>query len=272
VAGHNKWSRTSEWDSSGPTLRPRQETARLDVGGVFIVHMRENNELRRDLVTREMKAHGIDSEFMLEGDVGDLHAGNMADWFTDEVVRAGPGPGQSCAFKHLRVYEEMVERGIGSALIFEDDIALRHDFVEAFNATVAEAKARPDIDWDRVFVSYENSGLRYVPVDARVPGRRLYRMGNTRCAGAYLVTLPVARRILEYTRAHKLDCPIDWHHRHIVEAGLMDVYWCHPTVAEQRSHSGVLPSLIDEKPAGPVRRLSWAVQRFFREHVRSRLR
>ncbi|MFN3917561.1 MAG: glycosyltransferase family 25 protein [Flavobacteriales bacterium] len=241
---------------------------KLLVDKVFIVHVRENNTVRREFITNQMESHGIEFEFMLHGDIVDLNEDNMKEYFLPELISEHPAPRESCSFKHLYIYKEIVNRGVKSVLIFEDDIFLDDKFVEIFNATMKEVQERTDIESDRLFISYENSLLEFVSKKDLTEGQYLYKSNNTRCAGAYFITHSVAQKILNYTLENKLGVGIDWQHKKMLNEGIIDVYWCHPAIAEQGSHNGRLASLLDDKKSGFLRQLSWKIQRFYKKNIR----
>lgn len=239
----------------------------LQVPHVFIVHVRADDGRRRKFITEQMAKHQIEFEFMLDGDMSDLNRDNMSLFFTPNLVEQGPTPRESCTYKHLMIYKAMMERNIPEALIFEDDAFLAPNFNEIFNATMREWRHRKEIDSNRLFISYENSMLQFVPQAKRIAGLHLYKASETRCAGAYFMTLPAAQAVYEYTLNNPCNFAIDWQHKTMLDAGLLDVYWCEPPVVEQGSHNGKLPTLLDDKKHGFLRRLSWQIQRFYKRHI-----
>jgi glycosyl transferase family 25 len=239
----------------------------LNVAQVFIVHVRADDGVRRAFIKEQMARHQITFDFMLEGDMSDLNRENMGRYFTPNLVDAGATPRESCTFKHFLIYEEMVRKQTPEALIFEDDAMLAHNFVDVFNKTMVEWRNRSDIDPNRLFISYENSLLLFIPGTKRQPGVHLYKAPGTRCAGAYYITLEVARKILDFTKENKCNFAVDWQHKTMVEHGLIDVYWCEPAIVEQGSHNGHLPTMLDDKKHGWWRRMNWNIQRFYKRHI-----
>jgi glycosyl transferase family 25 len=240
---------------------------KLNVPAVYIVHVRADDGKRRKFITAEMQRHNIDFEFMLDGDMSDMNADNMACFFTPNLVQNGPTPRESCAYKHLLIYKKMIDERVPAALIFEDDAFLAPEFNAVFNATMREIQERPDIDPNRAFISYENSGLRFVSKKEKIHGQHLYKSNQTRCAGAYYIPLELAERIYNFTLQHPCNFGIDWQHKLMAEQNELDVYWCEPAVVEQGSHNGKLPTLLDDKKHGILRQISWGLQRFYKRYI-----
>lgn len=239
----------------------------LHVAQTFVLHVKQGYEERRQSIESQLARHGIDFEYMLDGDIPDLTAADLArftGWLALPEVRAG----LSCTLKHLKIYEQMVARALPNALILEDDIFLAPDFVPVVNATLREVHERDDIDAERVFISYENSSLRFIPRSRQRRGQKLYAVDKTRGTGAYYITLPLARLMLAQVAAQPLADTIDLFHTKLCQAGLLPVFWCQPTVAEQGSMNGTFGSTISRhKATGFVRRLQWSFDKAWKRFV-----
>lgn len=62
----------------------------------------------------------------------------------DKSPHKGLSPGQAgCLDGHRRIWEEVLSRGLASAVVFEDDFVLPSDFVDVFEAAYGELPA----DW-----------------------------------------------------------------------------------------------------------------------------
>jgi glycosyl transferase family 25 len=240
----------------------------LAVERVFVVHVKKGLEERGRFISEQFARHGIEFSFVLDADRDEL-TDEMLDTYFGDALKARTA-NTSCTAKHLLAYEAMLREGIGSALVFEDDIILSPDFVERCNAAVAEARTRPDVARGNVIVSLENSELRLVPPEEVVPGRLLYRRDAGRCAGAYYIDLEAARTVVEHARRVKIrEGAMDWFHNEVLRATPLSMYWCHPPIAEQGSHNGMFTSvLLNGKKGGWVRRLRWKLQKWYKYRVR----
>lgn len=235
---------------------------------VYVLTVRQNNDLRKNFITEQFSKHQIPFKFMLDGDISDINRETLSKYFSETIVNAGAKARESCSYKHLLIYEELLKTNQRGALIFEDDIFLDEHFNKIFNLSIKEAFSRKDIDTRKLFISYENSLLEFVYNSKIQPGIYLYKADKTRCAGAYYITREVAQKVLEFSVVSKLDFAIDWQHTIMANQGLIDVYWCEPAIAEQGSHNGKIPSLLDNKKSGFFRQLNWSLQRFYKQYIR----
>jgi glycosyl transferase family 25 len=75
---------------------------------------------------------------------------------------------------------------------------------------------------------------------------------------------------LKQVSEQKMDQTIDWWMGAMAKQHCVNIFWAHPTIAEQGSHSGVFASAIDQKPKGIFRRISWNIQRIYKMYFRRR--
>lgn len=181
---------------------------------VFVIHVR-GDTIREAHITDELKRHGIDFEFVSDGNIQDLSPDILRDFF--DAPLKNDLPATSCAYKHLLAYKKILDGNIPYALILEDDIELSGSCEDAFNKSIVEAQA---LRLKGYLISYESSGHKYVVRSERRPGKTLYRKPHGRCAGAYLIDACAAEKILQYTIAKKCRQPIDWHHNELADKGL----------------------------------------------------
>ncbi|MFM8703673.1 MAG: glycosyltransferase family 25 protein [Planctomycetia bacterium] len=248
-------------------MQPAQTRGELDNAAfssrVFVVHVKKGYEARRRSIERQLAALSIPFEFMLDGDISDLDETRMSRWFGPNMTANAVS---SCACKHLLVYERLLSEGLPGALVLEDDILLGGNFVDVFNATLAELDSAPTSRHATAWLSYENSTLR-------MPSRRdvhdeqlLYRANEPRCTGAYYIGAAAARGLLDVASSRKLHEPIDCFVSGLVRSGVsfLDIYWCHPPVAEQGSMNGVFDSMDSRRRSGAIRRMKWLVDKWYK--------
>jgi hypothetical protein len=109
-------------------------------------------------------------------------------------------------------------------------------------------------------ISLEKSNHAYVHKQELVKDEILYKKKVGRCAGAYLVDIEFVNSLINDIETNKCHRIIDWYHNDLSENDLINIYWSHPTIAEQASHNGKMPSLIDNKKLGWFRRLIYFLQ------------
>lgn len=240
----------------------------INVDKVYVVHVSTDKE-REEHMTAELNKFGIPFEFMLKGDKTDITPELIQEYFTgEEMGGMTPTAQQSCSYKHLSIYEKMLEDGVEDALIFEDDIYLSENFIEVFNNTIKELKALPQEKQDKALINFENSTLQIVHPSKQVEGKHLYESSKSRCAGAYYMNKALAKAITDHRIQHKCNKIIDWYHNVLVEEIDLQHYWCHPPIVEQGSHNGKIQSLIDDKKFGPIRQITWKISRWYKHKIR----
>ena len=229
----------------------------------YVAHVKVGYESRRQSIESQMRRINIPFEFMLDGDISDVTPERKQEFFHADFLRVEPLSTVSCALKHLLIYQRIVASGQPGALVLEDDILLAPDFSAAFQRTLVEARQREEIDESQLFISYENSYLRFVPRSERKAGRQLYRAAATRACGAYYISRGSAAAVLERARTQKMNLPIDWFLNEMSRDGGLSIYWCEPTIAEQGSVNGTFPSSITARKAGLLRTIIFAAKKAF---------
>jgi GR25 family glycosyltransferase involved in LPS biosynthesis len=235
----------------------------LPVEKVFVVHV--SSDIKREKhITNELRKFNIDFEFMLQMDVEEISEGVIKRYFSGEEMINAPASIQSCALKHILIYKKIVEEGIDTALIFEDDIFLDENFDSSFSNYFSEYQQLGNNEKDKALVNFEDSMLVYVPKSQLKTGQHLYRMNEGRCAGAYLINRNLAKSILDEINRNKCDLPIDWYHNALTERIGLQHYWSHPAIAKQGSHTGKMKSMLDGKKKGLYQQFKWAVSSWLR--------
>jgi glycosyl transferase, family 25 len=231
----------------------------------YVIHVRGNKE-RENYIRNELKKFNIEFEFILEGNMDNMTGADLDKYFKDDFKTVSPRT--SCTIKHFYAYERMVENNIPVALVFEDDIELFSSFPEVFDTSLKEAAELHE----SFVISYESSTQDFIRKSEEIPGKVLYHKPVGRCAGAYLIDLTAAKRILEEGIKNKSNVCMDWFHNEVSDKGLIKIYWCHPAIAEQQSHNGKIRSLLDEKKQGHYYRLKYLIQKTYKQKILNRFR
>lgn len=239
----------------------------INVDKVYVVHV-STDTAREQHMKKELGKFNIPFEFMLKGDINDLTRDLVDDYFTGEQMTGDFCAEQSCALKHIYIYEKMLQDGVNDALIFEDDVFLKSEFVEVFNKCLDEFRSLPQEKQYKGLINFEESTLRYVPKDRLEEGKVLYEMDRSRCAGAYYLNANLAMEIAADVQKRKCDKPLDWYHNTLIERIDLQHYWCHPAIVEQGSHNGRMQSTIDNKKYGPTRQITWKISRWYKQKIR----
>jgi glycosyl transferase family 25 len=236
-----------------------QNNGVLNIDAVFVVHVKHDLE-RETWMQQQLDRLGIAFRWMLEADLHELSPEIIEQYFSGDEMAGAPRPAHSCALKHLFIYRTMVQENIGSALILEDDAILSNNFVPLFNQMAEEWKSLPEAERDMALINLENSLQVWVPRQQRKKNQMLYAMPKGRATGGYMLSKPLAKRIWNHAQEQGCHRPIDWYHNDLSGMIGLKHYWAHPTCVEQGSHNGRWKSLVDHKPAGWFRQITWQVQ------------
>jgi glycosyl transferase family 25 len=225
----------------------------------YIIHV-QSATARQQHMTRQLAGKPLDVHYVLEGDIPTLDATEMARYFCDDMLTPLSAR-TSCAYKHLRAYQRLLATNAPYCLVFEDDIVLEAHFSPTLAAIQQEIAAK---GLQGFLISIEDSTLRYVPGSQRRHGQYLYPATSGRTAGAYLIDRQAAQGLIAHLEAHPTNLQMDWFHNVCADAGVLRIYWAHPTCAVQGSHNGMAQSSLDDKAFGWWRRLSFRLQRAYK--------
>ena len=236
-----------------------------DIEGIYIVHAVSGYELHEKRINDLFTKMGFNNyEFVTEGDLSCLTQAMLDKYFCPnikEVLRPGV---MSCTLNHIVSYERIVARGNKYALVFENDPFFLGDFIGKIKHVVNEAKTlQPGF-----IISLENTTLRFPSLKTIKRGKFLYKASYGRAAGAYMIDLVGAQKILEHLKTNKCCNVIDWWHNSLIKSKVVDMYWAHPPLTEQGSHNGMMSSTISSKNRSIVRRLQWIAQKYYRTYIR----
>ena len=96
----------------------------------------------------------------------------------------------------------------------------------------------------------------------------LYRAPKGRDTGAYWLTRESAERFLRRAATEKIRESTPFFQNILFESGVVELYWRHPAIAEQGSHSGKFDSLVTEHRKGIMRRPRWLLRKGFQLYFR----
>lgn len=217
---------------------------------------------RGEHIDRMMKSLGLGYEFVNEGrDDEKIQA------YLDKYMKNGREqlhrriPRALCTVSHFLAYEKIVDEGLEGALVLEDDIALDKDFPSRFEQSIEEYREHYA---DRnIFISYEDSALRFVPRSQRKKGQMLYPAKKGRMAGCYFINSRAAKAVLEQLSLERCDLAIDWYHNDLIDKGILECLWCQPTIATQGTFSGAFVSSLSND--GHFVRLRWLFKKNYKK-------
>ncbi len=220
----------------------------------YVIHVSDDYE-REKHIKAQLAGQPLEVEFILEGDKKDLSEQVLEAYFTGN--RKNVSNSTSCVYKHILAYEKVMANKDQLALVLEDDIVLYKNFARVLPAIVAEINRE---SLQGFIVSLEDSMLKYIPRSERLSNKYLYSRDYGRYAGAYLIDYAGAETILKRIRKEKCAVPMDWYHDDCARQGLLKIFWSQPTIAIQRSHTGSMATMLDQKASGFLRVVSFYLQ------------
>lgn len=176
---------------------------------VFVINlMRRPTKLRR--VLDQLHTFGISATIVdaIDGDaftsqqeVADVGAFTLPNYRGHKNTLPHLTTGQlGCFMSHFTVWQHMVENGIQSALILEDDFDLQEDFVRRLGENLEEARGE---DWNLMYL-----GRSPTESDIRRASRHLVEPGYTLWTVAYIFRLEAAKALVEAQVQRRL-APLD---------------------------------------------------------------
>jgi glycosyl transferase family 25 len=261
------------WDNAAPfpwharTFRmtfPEDDTVRRSrapglapgLDGIFVVHAKSLTD-RRASIERQLGALGLPFDFVLDYDVGDIPDALRQRLIRTDTLRPAQ---ESCALKHWRAHQLMVERGLQRVLVLEDDVILSDHFLDALGKALAEDDRIPG-----PHVTFLGCGGHYyVPRDQLRAGQLLYRRDQGKFGDSYLVNLGAARRRLETIEREGIALPIDHVFETADRAAGTPMYWLEPPIVEQGSHNGQFGSALERSHPLWFQSLQFRWKKFWR--------
>lgn len=165
----------------------------------FVVNLAAATQ-RREAMTNLLACHGITPRWFDAVDGRIMSADELPKHFAADIAAQVYGPMSrseiGCALSHLGVYRLMVEQGIASAVIFEDDIDLAPDFATLLDQRAGLPSIFSTNDPAMVQLTHVRRGYRF---GTRKIGRyQIVRPhGGVWLTSGYFITLAAAKRILE---------------------------------------------------------------------------
>jgi GR25 family glycosyltransferase involved in LPS biosynthesis len=144
----------------------------------------------------------------------------------------------SLAFKHIKIYEDIVKNNIKSALILEDDVILDKEFIKKFNLYLHMTPK----DWDFIFIG---SGCNLRIEQNKIKNgvvAYLKEHPASKCTDSYIIKGPTAKKLL--STITPFTFAIDFELNYQMLKHDMKVYWWEPPIVSQGSQCGMFRSEI----------------------------
>jgi glycosyl transferase family 25 len=231
--------------------------------GVYVIHALKGYEYQEKRVVELFQKNGLQFEFVTDGDPSLFNNETIEKYFVPNINSELSKGVLSCTLNHIYAYERMVAEGVRYAMIFENDPFFLGNFIGNLKKCFDEMEYLQK----GFIISLENSTLRFPSFWQVKKGKFLYKAKAGRMAGAYIIDLVGAARILNDLKINKCHTVIDWWHNSLAEREIVNIYWAHPPLVEQGSHNGLLGGTISTKPKSIKRRIKWLVQKVYKYYV-----
>lgn len=156
----------------------------------------------------------------------------------DSVPRKLSGPEIACCLSHLWIYNDILKHGHKVALIFEDDAILLDGFRNKLNVVLNElpedfhtCHLTDSFGWS--VATYKQGYFGAMNNNVVTESQHVYKMGSSRCADAYLISLDAAQKLRDNITPFTL--PVDWSLNPVYVECNMNVYWAEPPITSQGS-------------------------------------
>lgn len=237
--------------------------ADIGIEGIYIVHAKKGYELHEKRIEDLFKKMNLPYEFVTDGDPTCFTDELLQTYFRKDIQQILSRGILSCTLNHILSCEKIVARKNKYAIIFENDPFFLGDFKTQIKKIVKEADGLPP----GFIISLENTALTFPSIRKIKKGKLLYEANSGRCAGAYLVDLEGAIKMLEDLKTNKCGHVIDWWHNDLIKRNVIKMYWAYPALTEQGSHNGLLNSTISSKSKSLKRRMEWLAQKYYKTYI-----
>ncbi len=237
---------------------------KLGKEGIYIIHALKGYEFHENRLIEFFKENELNFEFVTDGDPSHFSDELLYKYFTPDIKQHLSVGVNSCTLNHILAYKKMVENNIEIGLILENDPFFTKNFKEKLENMTGEINGLEK----GFIVSLENTTLMFPSYWDTKRNKHLYQAKQGRAAGAYLIDLEGAKRIIKDLESNKCHTVIDWWHNRLIDREIVKMYWAFPGLTEQGSHNGLLSSTISSKSKSNARRVKWLLQKFYKMYIR----
>ncbi len=232
---------------------------------VYVIHLSEGYEDRRLHIEAHLPRRGVPQfDFITEGDPQHIEELNLSGQFEGEIVEQIEA--MSCAYKHIVAYRNIVKNQAPFALILEDDVVLKRNFVSRLNTCLSEIDGR-----NPVFVSLEATNRR-VPWRLRDTSKQLYRCNSMIATAGYVINYATAKILCSYFSDFPATLPIDYMIPIIAQRWGIDTYWAEPPLLKQGSKNGMFHSTLSHRKRSKILgNVRWHITKMYQDVVVSNL-
>ena len=239
------------------------ETRISGIDKIFVLHCKSGYEDRAESIESQFANHQLAFDYILDWDVSDLtpiSKKHFSPHLSDVLI--------SLCQKHFEVMRQVVRHEYKRVVVFEDDIFLFPNFRTEMSRVVAESDSLPFPH--AIYLS--NSCNKYTPRSQRIRGKILYEQDHSRAADAYVLTLEVCKRRLNWLENNQIGVALDHLYCNMDRELGIKMYWVEDPICEQGSMNGRFSSSIENEHLLWVQRMRWKLDKFYKMHILRNLR
>ena len=132
----------------------------------------------------------------------------------------------SLILKHIKIFQDVIDKGYKNVVVFEDDIILDDDFLSKLEDYTNQLPNTYDILWIGSCCDLHITNL--------ISGTNIYRSNSSRCTHGYLISVEGCKKMLSII--HKINLPIDWFFNYAITNLKLENYWAEPDIVRQNSN------------------------------------
>lgn len=196
-----------------------------NVEKIYICHYSKLVD-RKKTITEQLHRLGLSNYLFVENfdkdswDVAEINS--CYPKINDPANRMTEGE-KSLALKHAWIIQDMHKHGYSSVLVLEDDAVLCPDFVQRYNAYMAQMPSDWDIGW---------VGSCFNLREPQRPNTNVYKTNRgSRCTHAFCLSKAFAQKMIEEIK--NINQPSDRYYNYIVKQFDLNNYWFQPPLALQ---------------------------------------
>lgn len=227
---------------------------------IYVLNVKKFTQRRAFMETQLAKA-GLQATFIFDWDADDLTAAVDDAYFAkDNGLSAAQ---KSCAMKHIKALQHIVQSDSAFNLILEDDAV----FAKEFALGLQRALMQSDQFLGCKIIYIGSGGNFFTPKSQRKPGQYLYLGRRGRFTDAYIIDSATAQKRLDWIMAHKVSEPIDNQFDKIDRKLGIQILWLEDPVVEQGSKNGLFASTIESAPPTWIQRWLFGFEKLKRKYI-----
>jgi glycosyl transferase family 25 len=216
---------------------------------------------RRKAISNQLDMLKLPYKFIHDYDISDISQEICNQYFNKKIDMSIAQ--KSCALKHIRAHQIVLERQYRKCLILEDDVILAKNFIQIVNKAMKESEY---IEFPKVLF-LGCGGNFYTPISKIKNNQLLYAAEKGRFGDSYVLDYQSAKLRLDWISKNKLSAPCDNTFDEIDPLLGVKMYWLEPPVVEQGSKNGLYRCSLVKSPPKFIQGVKFRLEKIRRKYV-----